>query len=629
MMRWMLLVLGVSPVTGQLAGIDMIEGPPPVDVAHCTKIRGCVLEEANATLDAHWRWIHGKQCYGEQCWSSGNCYTGDDWDKEKCPDPKTCAENCVLEGVTEKLYDSTYGVKAIKGGVELKFMSGQNVGSRLYLTHAGGEKYKLFKLKNREFSFDVDVSTLACGINGAVYFSEMEADGGKAGRNKAGAKYGTGYCDAQCPHDVKFMKGDANIIEWNSTTHFGKYGACCAEMDIWEANRAAEALTTHPCNITGTHVCTGIECGGKPDEFEHRYKGVCDKDGCDFNPYRDGDADFFGEGSKYAVNTEKPFTIVTQWITSDGTDSGDLTEIRRLYVQDGKIIKNSAASILPGSDSKDVSITDEYCDAQKAAFGDPNQHKAKGGLKAMGEALDRGMVLVLSLWDDSISRMLWLDSYSGDASLPGNARGPCKDTSGSPDDVRGRHADASVKYYNLMYGEIDSTYTAPSSAKPAAAPARSTTTTPPPSVPDASSSVQVVADASASPIQQQQSTQTGPTAAFSQCGGLTWTGPTTCPGQCKCVKNGDYYSQCTPPTGAWQCGGEATNEIITRVSIPARPSSETRAWVGSVASSVVIGTALGIVMALTITMANRVWRSGRRTRLYEDMPLILTDIEDA
>ena len=61
-------------------------------------------------------------------------------------------------------------------------------------------EYTLFKLKNKEFSFDVDVSNLPCGINGALYFVEMSANGdlGK-GNNNAGAKYGTGYCDAQCP----------------------------------------------------------------------------------------------------------------------------------------------------------------------------------------------------------------------------------------------------------------------------------------------------------------------------------------------------------------------------------------------------------------------------------------------
>ena len=58
---------------------------------------------------------------------------------------------------------------------------------------------------------------MPCGLNGAVYFVEMDADGGsaqaaeKGGANAAGAKYGTGYCDAQCPHDLKFMEGKANV----------------------------------------------------------------------------------------------------------------------------------------------------------------------------------------------------------------------------------------------------------------------------------------------------------------------------------------------------------------------------------------------------------------------------------
>ena len=33
--------------------------------------------------------------------------------------------------------------------------------------------YKQFKMANKEFSFDVDVSKLPCGINGALYFAKM------------------------------------------------------------------------------------------------------------------------------------------------------------------------------------------------------------------------------------------------------------------------------------------------------------------------------------------------------------------------------------------------------------------------------------------------------------------------
>ena len=79
-----------------------------------------------------------------------------------------------------------------------------NIGARTYVMDSDA-RYKMYKLKNREFVFTVDVSTLVCGINGALYFVSMDADGGlsKYPGNKAGAAYGTGYCDAQCPDDDK------------------------------------------------------------------------------------------------------------------------------------------------------------------------------------------------------------------------------------------------------------------------------------------------------------------------------------------------------------------------------------------------------------------------------------------
>lgn len=90
----------------------------------------------------------------------------------------------------------------MQGGVKLSFVTGSNVGSRLFLLE-DDDNYKLFNLKNREFALDVDSSTVECGMNGAMYFIEMAANGGKGlAGNKAGAKFGTGYCDAQCPHEA-------------------------------------------------------------------------------------------------------------------------------------------------------------------------------------------------------------------------------------------------------------------------------------------------------------------------------------------------------------------------------------------------------------------------------------------
>jgi hypothetical protein len=67
------------------------------------------------------------------------------------------------------------------------------------------EGYQPLKLINQEFTLTVDMSQLGCGLNGAVYFSAMPLDGGASTQpnNKAGAKYGTGYCDSQCPQDLK------------------------------------------------------------------------------------------------------------------------------------------------------------------------------------------------------------------------------------------------------------------------------------------------------------------------------------------------------------------------------------------------------------------------------------------
>jgi cellulose 1,4-beta-cellobiosidase len=72
----------------------------------------------------------------------------------------------------------------------------------------------MFNLLDQEFTFDVDLSQLPCGLNGALYFVSMDKDGGmsKYPNNKAGAKYGTGYCDAQCPRDLKFINGEVSSI---------------------------------------------------------------------------------------------------------------------------------------------------------------------------------------------------------------------------------------------------------------------------------------------------------------------------------------------------------------------------------------------------------------------------------
>jgi len=338
----------------------------------------------------------------------------------------------------------------------------------------------MFFLKNREFAIDVDVSTLPCGVNAAAYFVEMQRDGGKSmkpgefsnkeerhhthfdrrlkhkdGFNAAGAKYGTGYCDAFCQHSENFIAGEANM-DW-------AYGSCCTEVDIFEGNKQATAMTAHSCQHPGFFECKDHEECGDDTKGLH-YKGVCDKDGCDFNPFRLGHEEFYGKGK--LVDTRRPFTAITQFITTDGTDDGDLKEIRRLYMQDGKVIENPVSKE-PGVDGS--ALSDGYCKAIKNKFkdtrgskqkeGDFDQFSAHGGIKKVGEALARGMVLVLSLWDDPGDNMRWLDSISPkhNQKAPGAVRGPCDRDQGEAMHERRMHQRAYVTYGNLSYGAIGST----------------------------------------------------------------------------------------------------------------------------------------------------------------------------
>ncbi|KIY62172.1 glycoside hydrolase family 7 protein [Cylindrobasidium torrendii FP15055 ss-10] len=441
----------LSVAFAQQVGTLTAESHPALSFSDCTE-GSCKQSALSVTLDSNWRWLHTTS-------GSDNCYDGNEWDTSLCPDGETCASNCALDGAD---YPGTYGITTSGSELELKFVTkgtySTNVGSRVYLM-ADDSNYKIFNLKNKEFTFDVDVSNLPCGLNGALYFVEMEEKGGLGtASNKAGAKYGTGYCDAQCPHDIKFINGVANSEGWvpsdnDANAGSGTLGACCSEMDIWEANSISAAYTPHPCSVTGPTACTGTDCGDGDD----RYQSVCDKDGCDFNSYRMGDKDFYGPGG--TVDTASKFTVVTQFITADNSTTGDLVEIRRLYVQGGKVIQNSVTAV-DGIDESD-SITTDYCTAQKTAFGDKDAFSERGGLSVMGDALERGMVLVMSIWDDHAVNMLWLDStYPTDAdpAKPGVARGTCATDSGKPEDVEKNSPGASVKFSNIKLGSIGSTY---------------------------------------------------------------------------------------------------------------------------------------------------------------------------
>ena len=153
----------------QKPGSQKHDAHPPLTIGTCTAT-GCQTVDSSVVVDANWMWVHKDGTYT-------NCYKGNQWDTTICPDPKTCAQNCALDAGSVAEYESTYGISTTGNSLKLGYVTktsqgGENVGSRTFLME-DDDHYKLFKLKNKEFTFDVDVSTLPCGLNGALYFVEM------------------------------------------------------------------------------------------------------------------------------------------------------------------------------------------------------------------------------------------------------------------------------------------------------------------------------------------------------------------------------------------------------------------------------------------------------------------------
>ncbi|KAL2816289.1 concanavalin A-like lectin/glucanase domain-containing protein [Aspergillus granulosus] len=409
------------------------ERRPLLDTWKCTTARGCIKQKTSVVLDAATHPIH-------QIGSDTPCAVGGTLDPDLCPDKETCASNCVIDGIPDY---SAHGVTTRGGRLTLKqYLRDPATGSltsvspRVYLVDEGGRKpkgrkaakdYEMLHLLNQEFTFDVDVSGLPCGMNGALYLSEMEPEGGRSqSLNPAGASYGTGYCDAQC-YVHPWINGEANI-DGN--------GACCNEMDIWEGNSRATGFTPHGCHYPGGGLwecTTDEECNGPTGEND----SICDKWGCGFNPYALGNRGFYGRGREFGVDTTRGFSVVTQFITHDNTTTGTLVEIRRLYIQDGKVISNA---VVQGGRN---SLTDALCETTASWFA------GFDGMDGMGRALERGMVLAMSIWNDAGGYMQWLD---------GGNSGPCNTTEGAPSFIEANTPDTSITFDNIRWGDIGSTY---------------------------------------------------------------------------------------------------------------------------------------------------------------------------
>ncbi|KAI0974382.1 carbohydrate-binding module family 1 protein [Xylaria arbuscula] len=434
---------------------EQADAHPALTVYKCTTAGGCVANNRSVVIDFNYHWIHTADYL--------SCTTDSGINATLCPDEATCAQNCFVQG------DSNYTNNGVSTSGDVLTMSqytisdgtAQNASPRLYLLGDDGD-YEMLQLLGQELTFTVDLSTLPCGENGALYLGEMDKTGGRNQYNTGGASFGSGYCDAQCP-----------VQTWkNGTLNTNSSGYCCNEMDILEANSQAHAFTPHPCSDTD-----------------------CDKSGCGYNPYAKGYTDYYGPGG--TVDTTKPFTVVTQFITDDGTTTGTLTSINRKYLQDGKLI----ASADPEGDV----LTTDSCNAADSSAAE------FGSLTTMGQALGRGMVLTFAIWNDAGQFMNWLDADSN---------GPCNATEGNPTLIAENDPTTHVIFSNIRWGDIGSTFAD-------STPGNTTTTSTSTSVPTSTTSTPVA-------------TQT----QYGQCDGIGYSGPKACASSYTCTKFNEYYYQC-------------------------------------------------------------------------------------
>lgn len=288
----------------------------------------------------------------------------------------------------------------------------------------------------------------------------MPLDGGTALYGSAGAAYGMGYADSQCPRDLKFIAGKPNREGWtpdqrdpNQNTGIGNRGSCGAEIDIFEGNSISTAFTLHPC-LSGGECSGDKDCGGTYSKT-NRYGSKCAPDGADFTTFRRGNTDFYGP--EKTLNSKKPYTVVTQF----PAQGNSLKEVVRFYVQDGKRIDIPKAKT-PGLDG--TTLTEASYKQQKALFGEKDDVTQYGGWGQISKTLASPTVLVMSFWDDVYANMLWLDgvAYPTDKSptAPGVARGTCASTSGKLTDTRSTQAGAKVIFSDIKFGPIGSTNSA-------------------------------------------------------------------------------------------------------------------------------------------------------------------------
>ena len=198
-------LVGAMLLAGSSNALTPSEKPevhPQVTTYRCTLADGCTPKTNFLVADALSHRVYQRDNPEENCGNWGNAPPAD-----VCPDEETCHEACMIDGMSLEDY-ARQGVITYDTSVYLTMINhlGDQVSPRVYLLDEEDFDYEMLYLNGQEFSFEVDMESLPCGMNSALYTDEMYVDGNRGELNPTGATYGQGYCDAQC-YTTPFING--------------------------------------------------------------------------------------------------------------------------------------------------------------------------------------------------------------------------------------------------------------------------------------------------------------------------------------------------------------------------------------------------------------------------------------
>ncbi|KAM7210485.1 Exoglucanase 1 [Rhypophila decipiens] len=429
----------------------------PGDPSSCQTINGEI------TLDSNFRWLHRANGYTD-------CFHDNRWNNYSlgCNSTRDCTENCALEGVdftySQRWNQNIYGLKMTNSSMSMRLVTkidfGTQIGSKFYLLE-DRHNYQMFTLLGNELSFDVDLSTVGCGVNAALRFVAMEQDGGlkRYPGNNAGAEYGTGYCDSKCTRTERFVGGEANYDGWKqvnesdwSSPYQGESRACCPEMAVWNSNAHSYQISSHLCPQKEYVACKDRSCDYYiPYSDDEDRLPRCDRVGCGYNPFQMGNRDFYGKGK--ILDTSRNFTVVTRF---------EQDRVNQFFLQDGKKIEPPKPK---WDELKDTTngISQDMCTKRADGFGESDFWNKNQGWKGHLELMKTPMVLAVSIDDDDFEWNLFLDSvWPPDQEhekevVPGVWRGDCPWQDNEPNYVYNNVPYSTVVWSNLRFGPIGST----------------------------------------------------------------------------------------------------------------------------------------------------------------------------